>query len=326
MRTALRWIATAYLSIQFSGCEHGDIILGSKDGAPDAAFAGLDAGAPRLPTAADSGAAMRGSEPPDGNKAGNEPSATEKVDAGVTSQWLAAKRASSGCGKPSEQVDTSLIIAGARASFLLDLPSGYNGARAYPLVLAFRSANVSADQFRIALDLATVTAEDSIRVYTNPVGDATVWEFQRDMPLVDAILAKLTATYCIDLDRVFALGEGAGALFVNLVGCVRADKVRGIALLSSAPPPPRACAYNTAVWLLQRVDADPMVVNAGLGNRDFWAGRNRCQVNMSEPLTSAACADYLGCAPAFPVRYCQHEGDALPPFAVPAAWAFFAAL
>jgi poly(3-hydroxybutyrate) depolymerase len=312
--------------MQISSCEHGDIILGSKERAPDAAFDGGDVSTPRQPTAADSGAAMSGSEVPDGQPARDQPAATEVMDAGFTARLLAAKRASSGCGKTAGKIDTSLVVAGARAEFLLDLPSGYNGARAYPLVLAFRSTNVSAEQFRTELDLATVTAEDSIRVYANPVGDATVWEFQRDMPLVDALLAELTAAYCVDLDRVFALGEGAGALFVNLVGCVRADRVRGIALLSSAPPPPGPCAYNTAVWLLQRVDADPMIVNAGLGNRDFWAGRNRCQVNMSEPLTSAACADYVGCSPAFPVRYCQHEGDALPPFAVPAAWAFFAAL
>jgi polyhydroxybutyrate depolymerase len=144
--------------------------------------------------------------------------------------------------------------------------------------------------------------------------------------MVDALVSTMGGAYCVDQDRVFAIGDSAGAFFVNLVGCVRADKVRGIAVLSNAPPPPGPCLDNTAVWLLQQTDTDPMTVGNGLGNRDFWATRNSCNVLMPKSIPSAGCVEYAGCSDRFPVHFCEHDGDALPSFAVSRAWDFFRSL
>jgi hypothetical protein len=246
----------------------------------------------------------------------------DEVDSG-TPRTVA--RPSAGCARVPSGVVTSTSVRDARVDFLLDLPPGGDSSHAYPLVLAFRGLEQSAADFRAELQLASVMGAEAIIAYANPV-DGASWEFSRDMPLVDALVATLGAAYCLDLDRVFALGHDEGALFVNLVGCVRADTVRAIAVLSSAPPPPGPCLDNTAVWLLQDNTDDFMTVGAGLGNRDFWASRNACNLLMPLSASSDACVAYAGCRDGLPVHYCEHDGSALPGFAAGAAWEFFRTL
>jgi polyhydroxybutyrate depolymerase len=320
------------------GCAKGDVVLGERGAIPPA-----QAPAASSETEPPSRAAVGVAEPtlPSGVAAGSgNPSALPSVDAAVTPGDASVPvrdsdadsgapnpvgRPSAGCGRAPGATSSSVEVSGTPVEFLLDTPTGYDPARAYALVLAFRGTDQSAADFRAQLQLATVMGADAIIVHANPV-DGTSWEFQRDIPLVDALVSTLGAAYCIDRDRVFAIGDSAGALFVNLVGCVRADKVRGIAMLSSAPPPPGPCLDNTAVWLLQQTDNDPMTVGAGLGNRDFWAVRNSCNVWMPMSITPASCVQYAGCRESLPVHFCEHNGDDLPSFAISTAWEFFRSL
>jgi polyhydroxybutyrate depolymerase len=319
-RSALRWVAAAWLTTHAGACGRGDVVLG-EGGGPIAAMRGqTDAGTLRMqPTAAvaDSGAAIAG-EPPAAQK--DAPVSLALADGGEVPN--APARASAGCGKPVP----SMPPTGLRGNFLLDTPATYNNMRAYALVLAFRGTSLTVEQFRAQLDLTNVTADAAIVVHVDPVGGAEGWDFQRDMSSVDTLMAAVSADYCIDQDRVFAIGDGAGALFINLLGCVRADKVRAIALLASAPPPPGPCGPRIAVWLLQQSDTDPMLVSGGLGNRDYWLSRNGCDLTVLEPQSSSGCVAYANCTPEFPVRYCEHQGDALPDHALVELWDFFSTL
>jgi poly(3-hydroxybutyrate) depolymerase len=237
-----------------------------------------------------------------------------------------ALRKSKGCGKDPVLPDASLQVSGMSASYVLDLPMAYDKTRAYPLVMAFREAGTTADAFRTSLNLVPVTGSDAIVVHPNCMNDAASWDIQRDSLLVDTLLAKLEASYCIDQGRVFALGHGAGAMFTSLLGCVRGDKLRAIAALSGAPPPPGGCVGQVAVWLLQG-NMDTSTVGPGLGNRDFWAAADACDVSMALPVAPAPCVEYAGCAAGFPVRYCTYDGGPdLPSFAASAAWSFFKGL
>lgn len=339
-------LAFAWLALSTAGCARGDVILGERGatmappvhqeaagGASGAAQqAPHDAGA--LPTRTSTGAAAGSggsAAPADALDASlpDEDARTPPPDSGpATSTPGSVARPSSGCGTvaTASAVARNVTVDGMRADFLLDVPASYDASRAYPLVLAFRGMDQSAQQFRAQLDLAAVMGSEAIIVYANPIGDGTSWEFERDIPLIDVLLSSLGAAYCVDQDRTYALGASSGAMFVNLVGCVRADKVQAIAVLSSAPPPPGPCFDNTAVWLMQQNNTGPMTVGAGLGNRDFWATRNACNVLMPSSVTPAGCVEYASCRAGLPVRYCEHDSDDLPSFAVSAAWDFFRSL
>jgi hypothetical protein len=340
--SALAWLRIGlilpWLCAQTAGCAKGDVSLGERgSSAPNAReeMVGVDvpersdpvAANPGLPTGAAAGSGgMLGTQALDAGVRAPDADATaqdEDTDSGVPNT---VARPSPGCGRMPPTLDTSVAVNGVRADFVLDMPTSYDPARAYALVLAFPGMDQSAAEFRSQLQLATVMRSEAIVVHANPLANGTNWDFQHDIAMVDALVSTLGAAYCVDQDCVFAIGDSAGALFVNLIGCVRADKVRGIAVLSNAPPPPGPCLANTAVWLLLQTNTDPMTVGAGLGNRDFWATRNLCNVLMPKSITPVACVEYAGCSDSLPVHFCEHDGNELPSFAVSTAWDFFRSL
>ena len=56
-----------------------------------------------------------------------------------------------------------------------------------------------------------------------------------DLAYVDRLLDELEDTLCIDLDRVYATGEGNGAMFVHRLGCDMADRFAAIAPVAGTP-------------------------------------------------------------------------------------------
>ena len=147
------------------------------------------------------------------------------------------------------------------------------------------------------------------------------------MPLVDALLAKLAASHCIDQDRVFAIGLGQGALLVNAFGCVRRGVLRGLAPLSAVLAPARdACEGDSAVWLMQS-SAEPSTMTFGHDNRDYWIEHNGCDGSTPIAVAPSPCVEYAGCDPGLPVRFCEYGPSLeLPSFTASAIWDFFRAL
>jgi poly(3-hydroxybutyrate) depolymerase len=212
-----------------------------------------------------------------------------------------------------------------RGSYIVDPPTGYDKERPYPLIMAFRGAGVTAEQFRGYLDLPPVVGSDAIVVNVNPSNDATTWDVQRDLPMFDALLTQLESRYCVDELRVFAAGHGSGGFFTNTLGCTRANKLRGIASMSAGPPP-SMCSGGLAVWITQ--GTSDMMLGAGRANRDYWVARSGCDdVTMFAPVDPEPCVEFVGCAAGSAVRYCEYDGDlGLPSFAASGLWEFFKGL
>ncbi len=326
----------ALVAARLAACSEGDIILGTGGALPspvdrgrgvDGPGAGAGVEAPGLEqgqggAAAGSGGSAGAASPSAVSAGAGGPITSDPPPLPAADGGSPGGRPSAGCGKEAGPPEENISVGTMRASYELDLPLGYDRARAYPLVLAFRGSSVTAEDFRRSLNLLAAAGTEAIVVHPNCLDGAPTWEFQRDMPLVDALVAELADDYCVDQDRVFALGEGSGSMFTNLVGCVRANVVRAIAPLSGVPPPPGPCAGNVAVWMLQST-AEP-TVGLGLGNRDFWVGRNGCDLRAQLPVTPSGCVEFRGCHDQFPVRYCEHSAaGSLPSDAAIAAWAFF---
>jgi polyhydroxybutyrate depolymerase len=209
--------------------------------------------------------------------------------------------------------------------FIVDVPASYNKSQGYPLILAFRGANVTAAAFRGYLNLAPVAGSDAIVVNPDCLNDAPTWDVARDLPFFDALLNRLESSYCVDQRRVFATGHGSGGSFANTLGCLRGNKLRGVAPLSGGPPPTGACQAAPAVWISQG-NLDTML-GAGRANRDFWVQRNKCDGKRPLPIDPSPCVEYAGCDPGSAVRYCEYDGDlGLPKFAADGLWEFFKGL
>jgi polyhydroxybutyrate depolymerase len=238
-----------------------------------------------------------------------------------------ASQPSTGCGKAPPSSDTTIAVSAMTATYIVDVPAAYSKDRAYPLMMSFRGAGVTADQFRSYLNLTTAVGSDAIVVNVNTLGSTTAaWDVNRDTPLFDALLTQLESTYCIDQHRVFAVGHSAGGFFTNSLACTRGSKLRAIAVLSAAAPV-GTCQGEFAVWMSQGNMDMTVPVATGRADRDFWASRNTCDASMFTAVDPAPCVEYAGCDAGFAVRYCEYDGDLnVPSFAAAGIWAFFKGL
>lgn len=305
LRMALVGVALGVLA---AACSESDIVLGERGDV--VVVAGPDSGKPQ------------GS----GGSAGFDASAAASGSGGSDGR-AATARPSAGCGSDPVSPDDSIDVSGMRASYILDLPPAYDKTRVYPLLLAFRREGTSVEAFRASLNLPLAVGDAAVVVHPNSPGNAATWDIQRDLPLIDALLSKLAASYCIDQDRVFAIGAGQAALLVNAFACVRSDTLRGVAPLAAVlAPATGVCPGRAAVWLMQG-SAEPSTMMFGHGNRDYWVDRNGCDAATPMAVVPAPCVAYAGCDAGFPVRFCEYgPGPDLPSFTASAIWDFFSAL
>jgi polyhydroxybutyrate depolymerase len=337
LRTTL---IAALLGTQVVACTRGDIVLGERGGmlassghgSPDAGVGEVPSGG-RAADAGGQGGAGAGMVAAGSFAAGGGGVAAIAGTGGIGTRAGAGGAAAAGAGgsgatsRPSTgcSIDPAPPgpVTGTSVTYIRDLPATYDKSKPYPLVLAYRDADITVDAFRASLNLPSAVGDDAIVVYANCVSETSCWDVQHDMPVFDTLLRQLTAGYCIDQARMFAVGHGAGAAFASTLGCVRGDKLRGVAPLSGSTPPPGGCIGEVAVWMMQDT-TDAVNVGPARGTRDFWAAANHCDVRMFTPVMPAPCMIYGGCDAGFPVGYCEYEGEAaLTSSAAQSVWGFF---
>jgi len=148
-----------------------------------------------------------------------------------------------------------------------------------------------------------------------------------DMPFFDAMLAKMSADYCVDPKRVLVAGQSYGALMTNAVGCFRGDVIRAIAVVAgSGPNNTSQCKGPVAAWITHGMDDDSVAFTSGEKSRDFWLMKNGCTTTTAQG-TPMQCQNYQGCMPGYPVIWCPHVGETghqEPPWGRVAVREFFA--
>jgi len=242
-------------------------------------------------------------------------------DAGVP---VSGADPSAGCGMQPSAADGSITNNGSTARYIVDRPTAYDRSKPYPLVFSFRGANVSLAAFRRSLDLTTAVGADGIVVTVDCANGAGMWDLQRDALVFDALLAKLENTYCIDRRRIFVVGHETGAIFANVLACMRPGVLRGLGSLSGVAPQ-GVCPGKLAAWISQG-NAD-MTRVLGRANREFWVQQNQCNASSSVPVEPAPCVEFTGCEMGRPVRYCEYDGNQeIPSFAASAIWTFLRGL
>ena len=325
-------LASLLVLLQLTSCSQGDIDLGTRGWVIEP----IDGASRSMRSDAGKRDADRGVEVErdDGRVADVELADPIASDAMVETDGTAGpeedssadagpiQKGSAGCGSDPTKLETSIRVNGMTGTYVIDVPADYDANRPYPLLLSFRGVGATAAMFRTFLNFPREVGSDGIVVNANCLNDESVWSTGRDLPYIDALITKLAATYCVDEDRIFAVGHGPGAQFVSSLGCLRGSKLRGIAPLSGSPPAGATCEGDVAVWISQG-NADPLMP-LGRANRDFWANRNKCTLNRPKPVEPSSCVEYDGCTSGHPVVYCEYDGDLRPPdFAASAVWAFF---
>ncbi|MET0341915.1 MAG: hypothetical protein ABW252_12995 [Polyangiales bacterium] len=237
---------------------------------------------------------------------------------------------SSGCGKPGNGSGAferrTVRIRDRDRTYHVRIPDDYSATRAYPVV--FRFHGIGGDGLAGGLDIERATGDDAIVVGADGVNRGWHGGTQaEDVELFDTMLATLSSSYCVDVTRVFAYGFSMGGGFTNLLGCLRADKLRATATVAGFDRSDARCAEQPMASWYQHDQGDPAApISGGRAARDRVLRRNDCG---SETRSADGCVTYTDCDGGEPVVWCETQGlghDIDGSRAPQKVWTFFSSL
>lgn len=242
---------------------------------------------------------------------------------------------SAGCGMPSTATpatwtEATLTVAGGSRPYFVYLPTGYDPARAYPIVYQLHGCSDSATREDNNVPVHRSSGADAILIRgraaarcwdTNPAGV--------DVPYYDAMVEAAERTLCVNTERRFVSGYSGGGFMAHALACTHGDSLRGVATVAGAQGG-RSCTGNVAALLLHDMNDGTVNISASVGARDNHAMRNGCDVMAARtPTMSPPCEAYAGCDEGLPVIWCQTSGqnhNRQDELAAPMFWNFFAGL
>jgi poly(3-hydroxybutyrate) depolymerase len=251
---------------------------------------------------------------------------------------------SAGCSNPAMGATgaRTLTSGGQEGHYVISFPPGYDPQLPATVGFVFHGANNSDVSCFGGSNCPNVQAslqDKAILVYPKSFGSSWT-DATRDQNVAwfDDLLSYVKANYCVDEHKVFVMGTSSGAHFSNILGCRRSDVLRAIAPGAGERLETSGCEDTRfAALVIHGIDDGSTGTGVpfakGEEARDFYAQRNNCssetvppiaqiheEVRMlrdaaisATPRASTAgifrCADYQGCDPGLPVRWCEHGED-----------------
>jgi hypothetical protein len=135
-----------------------------------------------------------------------------------------------------------------------------------------------------------------------------------EVPYFDAVMADITANYCVNLEKVFVGGYSSGAWESVTLGLARGGVIRGIATgaggLRKDRPMPSGIPMAAILLTGQGDGTNPIDGPTGSAlARDQILMTNKCVGTATMPFApDKDCVQYTGCPAAFPVVWCTPGG------------------
>ena len=256
--------------------------------------------------------------------------------------------------------------------YIIDIPANYDPTKPYRLIFswhqaygsdvgnangqypAFNGPNFDAAHYAFfGLKRAATDAGDSA-IFVAPEGIGNLpWDYNRDLPLFDDLLALVDANLCIDDSRVFSTGFSFGAMMSYALSITRQTKLRGVVAMAAAnynlpgePTDSNAApiAYMGTTGMSDGTCPWGTDTMGGKACNLQHAKDNGCTIPAGNniPTTTAGskkyvCYDFVGCQAGYPVKTCTFDGahtpssiddgtssgdDGLKAFIPPLAWKF----
>ncbi len=249
---------------------------------------------------------------------------------------------SAGCGKPGAatgfQASLSINAGGQARGYSIAVPGNYDANRKYPVVFAFHGDGGDGSSARSAFKFETAHGSDAIFVYpngTNKTWDLDTWDStkNKDVLLIDALVASVKSTYCVDESKVFAAGFSRGGFFANHLGCQRGGVVAAVASHGGGGPYDgtnknydengNLVCPGQPIPVLLVIGANDGLLTDSKESEKFWVFKNACKAATSASAPSP-CVSHQGCSKR--LDWCQIPGMGHQVWAqgTEATWAFFA--
>jgi poly(3-hydroxybutyrate) depolymerase len=244
-----------------------------------------------------------------------------------------------GCGMaatdtPATFVRHTLDVAGATREYFVRLPAMYDVGRAYPVVFLWHGAGGTGMSNNVPIERSS--GANAIVVggtaLVSPTEMRTQWMFNNasspDVAFFDALVAEVSARYCVDRSRLFSAGFSSGAWLSNLLGCVRGNVMRAYGVAAGGLPGGgrlTCTAGGIAAWFIHDLNDTENLIAGNQMARDRLLTANGCGTT-TVPDTPAPCVRYEGCRDGFPVVWCQTTGaghSVQGTISGPGMWRFF---
>ena len=144
-----------------------------------------------------------------------------------------------------QQLNRTLFFDGQNRSFIVYVPSTYDGSTQVPLVFNFHGGGgTSSDFINYENDMRPISdTANFIAVYpqaaVDPIDGSNSWLHKtptthNDVNFIEAIIDTLSNDYNIDNDRVYACGYSEGGLFSYELGCRLNNRIASFASVSGS--------------------------------------------------------------------------------------------
>jgi len=214
------------------------------------------------------------------------------------------------CLSPSSlmtQSLTSIEVNGVEREFRLSAPSSEPGTR-LPLVIAFHGGTDSQEDFAQQEQFDQLGEQEKfIMAYAIAEQDRTAAEgewflntaatSEEDNNFAEAIVDELSESYCIDQDRLYAIGYSLGAMFTYEIACQLNHRFAATASFAGTMPVnPESCDIARGIGILHIHGKLDYIIyyhqdwewkdgeHEGVGTMsevpnliDYWAAKSSCQ-------------------------------------------------
>ena len=144
-----------------------------------------------------------------------------------------------------QQLNRTLFFDGQNRSFIVYVPSTYDGSTQVPIVFNFHGgAGTSSDFINYENDMRPIAdTANFIAVYPQAAVDPTDGSYSwlhktptthNDVNFIEAIIDTLSSNYNIDNDRIYACGYSEGGLFSYELGCRLNNRIASFASVSGS--------------------------------------------------------------------------------------------
>jgi polyhydroxybutyrate depolymerase len=249
---------------------------------------------------------------------------------------------------PTGDTTVTLQMDGTNRSYVLHVPSTYDGSKPVPLILDFHFLASSGSFARsISPYPAQTDTENVIMAFPNGLAgpSGTAWNFVPccvakvdDVAFVKAVVADIKTTACIDPNRVYAVGTSMGGGMAYYLACNAADVFAAAATAAWDLLQENVgdCQPTRAITVMSfRSTGDTLVPYAGgssavvpgmkitfLGAKTTfqkWAAIDQCTGAASNQDVNG-CSSYAGCKNGVEVELCTKQGGNQDPANASLAW------
>jgi poly(3-hydroxybutyrate) depolymerase len=255
---------------------------------------------------------------------------------GSTQPSDAGSGAPTGCGRSQSEPDgmQTVDVNGLQRSYIVTLPSNYDANQPHKLIFVWHGRGGTAQQTAITWGYHGIRPQaDGTAIFVAGQGiedgqGRIGWGHASDIPVVEAMIDKLTGLYCVDESRIYSSGHSYGGYMSNRVGCLLGSRFRAITPVMGGGPQfgarPPSCTGKVASWITHGRNDTVVQFSQGQESRDYWRTANGCDETSTETGVGE-CVSYDNCDDGYPVVWCPSNEQHRPPsYAPQAMWNFIA--